>query len=260
MNSFSPEWLALREPADLAARNPDVLDACARAFAHREALTICDLGAGSGASLRAFTRMLPAYQQWTLVDHDAANLAAVHFSGDSSRVTYRVTVHDFAKQPGCWPAQTELVTASALLDLTSADWIARFVAALAADRVAVLATLSFDGVIVADPAHPLDAVVATAFGIHQTSDKGFGPAAGPAAAGILTQNLQDTGYEVTAGDSPRKIDRTAPALLRQTLEGIAAAVRETGLIPQVDEWLRDRLANVRVLTIGHRDIFARPRL
>ena len=259
MSGFSPEWLALREPADIAARNPGVLDACGLAFAHREALAICDLGAGTGASLRAFTPILPLHQQWTLVDHDPVNLAAVHFSGDDSRVKFRVAVHDFAKQPACWPAHTGLVTASALLDLTSADWIVRLVAALAVDRVAVLATLIFNGVIAADPVHPLDAAVANAFNLHQTGDKGFGPAAGPTAADVMAQSLQDAGYEVTAGDSPWSIDRTAPGFLRQTLEGIAMAVRETGLVPQVDEWLRDRLANVRLLTIGHRDIFARPR-
>jgi hypothetical protein len=258
MTGFSPEWLALREPADRAARHPGVLAACKEAFAHRKGLAICDLGAGTGASLRALAPLLPRPQTWTLVDHDPANLAAVQLPGAGQGLAWRTLVHDFSREPHCWPAGTDLVTASALLDLTSAAWIARFVAALSAGGVAVLATLTFDGVIAAEPAHPLDAEVAAAFRVHQNRDKGFGPAAGPAAADILADHLGGAGYRLTVGDSPWRIGRASDALLRATLDGIAAAVRETGLVSGVDAWLCDRIAHARRLTVGHRDIFARP--
>lgn len=257
MTGFSPAWLALREPADLAARNAGVLQACAQAFAHRQSMKICDLGAGTGASLRAFSPLLPAMQRWTLVDHDRANLAALEYSGDRTHVTVETLVHDLAAQPACWPADVDLVTTSALFDLTSEEWIARLVRALAADRVPVLATLTFDGGITIDPPHPLDADVAAAFRAHQARDKGFGPAAGPKAADFLISRLQDSGYQVTAGDSPWRLDRTSEALVRQTVEGIAAAASETGLVPDIDQWRRDRLVDIRVLMIGHRDVFAR---
>ncbi|MDX2222026.1 MAG: class I SAM-dependent methyltransferase [Rhodospirillaceae bacterium] len=258
MSGFSPAWLALREPADRAARNAEVLDICARTFAGRPSLAICDLGAGTGASMRALAPLLPTRQHWTLMDHDAANLAAVHGADARSGMTWRTVVTDFAARPACWPAGTDLVTASALLDLTSADWIARFVAALARDRIALLAMLTFDGVIAIDPHHPRDAAVAAAFAVHQTRDKGFGPAAGPEASNVLMRCLSEAGYRLTAGDSPWRIDRDAAALMSETLTGIATAVGETGLVADVDDWLRDRLAATRRLTIGHRDVFARP--
>jgi hypothetical protein len=276
VSGFSPEWLALREPTDTAARHPAVLAACARTFAGHDSLTICDLGAGTGASVRAFADLLPPRQHWTLVDYDARNLDAARaalsaWADDASRqddalvlkrgartITVRTRVQDFAADPACWPADTQLVTASALLDLTSETWIARFAAALAAQHLPLLAVLTFDGVITSEPAHALDSAVAAAFRAHQTGDKGFGPAAGPNATDILEDHLENAGYVITAGDSPWQIDRASAEFLRQNLDGIAAATRETGTVAGIDDWLRDRHTHARRLTIGHRDVFAEP--
>ena len=53
MSGFSAEWLALREPYDLAARNATVLDAVAGAFAGSRSIAVVDLACGTGATLRA---------------------------------------------------------------------------------------------------------------------------------------------------------------------------------------------------------------
>src|SRR5215475_13783091 len=76
MSGFSAQWLALREPYDQAARNGAVLDAVAATFAGAPAATVTDLGCGSGATMRAIARCLPARQSWRLVDNDNVLLDA----------------------------------------------------------------------------------------------------------------------------------------------------------------------------------------
>jgi hypothetical protein len=262
MSGFSPEWLALREPADIAARNRRVLESCRRAFSQYSDLIICDMGAGTGASVRAFADLLPRRQDWILVDHDPRNLSAAiaalsAWSGDRD-IRVRTHHQDFAQTPACWPEDAALITASALLDLSSHAWIDAFVTALAARGLPLLATLTVDGAMAAAPGHPLDSSIFAAFRKHQASDKGFGPAAGGAAAVYLERRLMDAGYTVEAGESPWIIDRASAALLTELLTGIAGAARETGELPakEIDEWLGHRIAHTRTLTIGHRDVFA----
>ena len=79
MSGFSAEWLALREPADHAARSRDLLRAVAARFAAKAHVSIVDLGAGAGSNLRAIAPALAAERQsWTLVDHDPALLLRRH--------------------------------------------------------------------------------------------------------------------------------------------------------------------------------------
>ena len=275
VSGFSPAWLTLREPADQAARNHGVLAACAKAFASRSTLTICDLGAGTGASVRAFAALLPAEQHWTLIDHDADNLAAsLTALGDwadtassqdggitlrhaGKRIEVRTRVHDFARNPACWPETTELVTASALIDLVSETWIERFTQALAVKNTPLLATLTADGKIEGNPPHALDDAVAASFRTHQTRDKGFGPSAGAEAALFLERALINKGYRLTVGESPWALPGNSP-LLKATADGIAAAVSETALVApaSVANWLKHQGKAAYQLSIGHRDVFA----
>lgn len=276
MTGFSPEWLDLREPADIAARSERVLTACERTFRNRGTLSLCDMGTGTGATLRALAALLPHRQDWTLVDNDDGNLAAAGerlaawaggagIDGDKMvirrgerRIAVRRLRHDLVPAPRCWPDGTDLVVASALFDLASEDWIGRFVSVLADDGLPILATLTFDGEIGLDPPHELDGAIADAFRLHQGRDKGFGPAAGPRAPGILAVRLEEAGYEVTTGGSPWLLGADRDPLRTATADGIAAAVGETGLLDvrTVDEWRQAARRGDRTLRVGHIDLFA----
>jgi SAM-dependent methyltransferase len=76
MSGFSSDWLALREPADGAARSQALVASVADFASSAKSLTVLDLGAGTGSTLRALAPHLPTAQRWMLVDHDASLVAA----------------------------------------------------------------------------------------------------------------------------------------------------------------------------------------
>src|SRR5437764_950592 len=127
MADFSADWLALREPVDHRSRSPRLAREIARRLMGRPPLHVLDLGAGTGSNLRYLARYLLPIQHWRMVDRDRALLARVR-----KPVTWAIvaSVHlqprdlaDLAANADLFKA-VSLVTASALLDLVSAAWIA----------------------------------------------------------------------------------------------------------------------------------------
>ncbi|HEV2511318.1 SAM-dependent methyltransferase [Bosea sp. (in: a-proteobacteria)] len=277
MSGFSPDWLALREPADHAARNPQVLAAVGSTFAGRQSLSIIDLGCGAGSNLRGSYGVLPARQHWTLVDADPRLLSVARrklaewadeaqeqgeelvLRKDDKTLTVDFRQADLTKDLE-WVLgwQPDLVTAAALFDLASVRWLERFVASLVSMRLPLYTVLTYDGRESWEPAHPEDQRMLAAFHHHQHSDKGFGPAAGPEATEALAQAFRKAGTAVTVGESPWQLGVDHVDLVRELAAGIAAAVTETGHVsPEtIANWLEaKRGASV---TIGHQDLWARP--
>ena len=84
----------------------------------------------------------------------------------------------------------DLITASALLDLVSAEWLDRLIVEAAARRLPVYAALTYDGRVRIEPAEAFDAEILSGFNLHQRTDKGFGPALGPDAAARAVERLR----------------------------------------------------------------------
>ncbi|HEV2552791.1 MAG TPA: class I SAM-dependent methyltransferase [Bosea sp. (in: a-proteobacteria)] len=278
MAGFSPEWLGLREPADHAARNPQVLGAVGAHFAGRSSLTVVDLGCGAGSNLRGSYAALPARQHWTLVDLDERLLAATRqtLSGwaDEAREqgeelvltkgdhlitvdTRQADLNTDLEWVLGW--QPDLVTAAALFDLTSRRWLERFVAGLTSLRLPLYTVLTYDGREIWQPPHPADAPILAAFKHHQRGDKGFGPAAGPEATDVMAEAFRKSGFAVSIGDSAWRIDARSGALAQVLAKGIAEAVLETGQVDPatVADWLAAKMPEATAL-VGHHDLWARP--
>src|SRR5215813_12149887 len=133
MNGFSPDWLALREPYDLAARNGQVLDTVANAFLGQAAISVVDLACGAGATLRAVGPHLPPRQSWRLVDNSLSLLARAFAPEHPPYVNVTTTPLDLARDLElALDGPLDLVTTSALLDLVSPEWLDRLVVEVAA--------------------------------------------------------------------------------------------------------------------------------
>ncbi|MBC6405109.1 MAG: class I SAM-dependent methyltransferase [Rhodospirillales bacterium] len=277
MSDFSPDWLALREDLDRRSRAPNLLRRLHGRFGSADRTAVCDLGAGSGALLRALAPYLAERQEWTLLDRSAENLdaarqALTHWAGravetdaglalvrEGRRFQVCLRRCDLSTDLNAVSAEADLVAATALFDLAAPAWIAALVALLAGRRQTLYAALTYRGGLLAEPEHPLDGAVAAAFEVHQRSDKGLGGiAAGPEAQQLLSRMLRAAGAAVEEADSTRHVTRSEAALLKRELEGHAGAAAETGLLPPsaVSAWLQTRLAGTRRLSIGHGDLLA----
>jgi SAM-dependent methyltransferase len=259
---FSPQWLALREPYDQAARNGAVLDAVAATFAGATAATVTDLGCGTGATMRAVARCLPARQRWRLVDNDGVLLdVATKAAPAGAGVTAAVLDLTGALEQAL--DSCDLVATSALLDLVSAAWLDRLVASLVRLSRPFYAALSYDGVVALRPETRHDAAVIAAVNCHQRTDKGFGPALGPDAARTAPARFRGAGFAVLKGRSDWRFGTGDREIQMEVLAGWAGAAGAIGIDPSIlDEWLRERRDHVTAgrsrMRVGHIDFFATP--
>lgn len=250
--TFSADWLALRAPADDRARAPAPL-ARLRDWAAGRPLRVVDLGAGTGATHRALAPHLPG-ARWRLVDSDPALLAraAAETGAETLRADLSVDLESLL-------AGADLVTASALTDLASPDWLARLAAALP-PGAALYAALAYDGREDWRPADPAEAAALDAFRSHMRGPKGLGagPAAGPEATAVLAARLAPRPLLIAPADWTLAAPADTP-LIRALAEGAAAAVAETGALSPADHarWAAARAA-ARQVRIGHLDLLALP--
>jgi SAM-dependent methyltransferase len=251
---FSADWLALREPADHAARDRALLAAAGQAAGSRP--VIVDLGCGTGSTIRAFAGALAGQAEWRLVDNDADLLERAAHATDGKVTTHRIDLRDLAALP---LDGATLVTASALLDLCSRDWVEDLARRLARLGLPFYAALNYDGVMHWTPADHRDDAVTQAFNRHQRGDKGLGPALGPDAPAAIETIFTKAGYRVQQADSPWTIGPDQAALHHQLLQGIADAAAEAGAT-DAPAWGAARVAAVggSMCHIGHRDILALP--
>ena len=285
MSGFSAGWLTLREPADTAARSRRATRSITDALAHDAAPCVLDLAAGTGSNLRYLAEELRGEQRWLLVDHDPSLLMRVRpataswaesrgydANGDADslwllggRLDCRVSTRclDLASldDPALF-ADTTLVTASALLDLVSESWLLVLAGRCREGGAAALFALIYDGRIVCAPEEPEDELVRALVNRHQHTDKGFGEALGPDAAGGAERCFVSLGYRVERDASDWVLTPEAGELQRQLIAGWADAA--VAMAPEhsasIRGWRDRRLAHVAAgrsrLVVGHQDLTA----
>ncbi|MEU3299564.1 methyltransferase domain-containing protein [Streptomyces sp. NPDC006678] len=277
---FAPEWLALREAADAAARADELLDplrdglrvpADASRLPDEDAtLVIRDLGCGTGSMGRWLAPRLPGPQHWILHDHDPAllELAATRLprtADDGSPVTVSTDRGDVARLTAEGLVGTSLVTASALLDLLTREELDGLVAACAGAGCPALLALSVVGRVDLAPADPMDAEIADAFNAHQRRVDQGRRLLGPDAVAAASVAFARRGMTVQVQASPWRLGPGTAPLTAEWLRGwVGAAVEHRpGLAPRADAYLRRRLEQCEAgelrVTLHHSDVLALPR-
>ncbi|MFF4650840.1 methyltransferase domain-containing protein [Streptomyces sp. NPDC001380] len=272
---FTPHWLALREDADADARATGLLgplrDHLAAAGAPRRdgRLVVRDLGCGTGSQARWLAGRLPGPQHWILHDRDPALLAlaaagTARLTAHGTAVTAETREGDLTDLRAADLADTSLVTASALLDLLTAEEVDALAAACTGAGRPALLTLSVTGSVALHPADPLDTAVAAAFDAHQRRRTGGRRLLGPDAVAAAAEAFERLGATVLHLPSPWRLGPDRAALAEEWLRGWvgAACEQEPGLAPRADAYLRRRLdacaAGALRVTVGHGDLLALP--
>jgi len=267
--SVSPAWLDLRERADAASRSRELvshlrprLPACDRRVIH-------DLGCGSGAMGRWLAPLLPGPQHWVLHDRDPDLLTFAETNqpgpaADGSEVTAETRLSDVTQLGRDDLAGATLVTASALLDLLTADELGSLMRACAGAGCPVLLALSVTGRVRWDPADPLDSRVAAAFDAHQRRTTPRGRLLGPDGAEAAAAGFRRLGAEVIVRQTPWQLGAADTGLAAEWLAGWvgAACEQEPELAADAALYRRRRQGDVEArrlaVSVGHADLLVLP--
>jgi hypothetical protein len=211
--------------------------------------------------MRFLAGRLPKPQEWLLLDHDAGLL---EHARQNAGIAIETRVVDLSQVDELRELVSgrDLVTASALLDLVSEEWLRAVCSMCQGQQSIVLFALSYDGRMTCAPEDPEDELVRSLVNRHQRTEKSFGRALGPDASARACDILDGLGYDVVRDRSDWVLDRESSELQRQLIEGWAAAA--TAIAPADAEliagWRARRIEHVRAgessMTVGHDDLGA----
>lgn len=266
----SREWLALREPADAAARALDLVESLGRSRPATGRWVVHDLGCGTGAMGRWLAPRLSGPQHWVVHDRDVdlLNVAAAEHPGlaaDGAAVTVETRHSDITRlAPGDLAGAT-LITASALLDILTEEELGGLVRVCADGVRPLLLTLSVVGRVQLTPAEPLDRRVAAAFDAHQRRLTEGGRLLGPDAVVVAIERFSRLDAEVLVRPSPWRLGALQPDLAGQWFTGWvgAACEQEEELAVPAALYARRRLAQLAAgqlaIVVNHADLLVSPR-
>ena len=264
----SPAWLELRDPPDAAARATDLVDELRRELPRR--IVVHDLGCGTGSMARWLVPRLAGSQHWIMYDRDADLLAHVPArmpaaAADGSPITAETRRRDITRLDHRELAGASLITASALLDMLSADEIDRIVTTCVGVGCLALLTISVTGRVELTPPDPLDETISAAFNAHQRRSVDGRRLLGPDAADAAADMFARRGADVLVRPSAWRLDEAHAALTTAWFTGWvgAACEQQPELSGAVRAYVRRRRADaadghLRVI-VHHDDLLVLPR-
>jgi trans-aconitate methyltransferase len=268
--TVTPAWLALREPADAAARATDLVDEVRRLSPASTPTVVHDLGCGTGSMVRWLAPRLAGPQHWVMYDRDADLLARAaadvpQLAADGSRVTVETRQRDITRLNPRDMAGASLITAAALLDMLTAAEVERIARSCVDTGCPALLTMSVIGRVALTPSDPLDDAIASAFNAHQRRASGDSRLLGPDAVGKAADVFARLGAQVSIRPSPWRLGAGDADLTTEWFKGwiSAACERRPELAAQTRAYVEQRLADAAAgrlrVTVHHHDLLAVPR-
>jgi hypothetical protein len=265
MPRVTPTWLALREAADAAARTAELVDAVRDRVSAAGPLLIHDLGCGTGSMGRWLAPQLPGPQHWIMYDRDPdlldqARADMVGTAADGAPVTVETRAHDVTRLTAEELSGAALVTASALLDLLTAEEVGRVAAACAGAGCPALLTLSVSGDVRLSPPDGLDAEVAAAFNAHQRRSVAGRHLLGPDAVDATVEAFGRHGVATRIGPSPWHLGGHNADLTAEWFTGWVDAACEQrpdlSLAGYIGRRRAELAAGRLAAVVGHHDLLA----
>jgi hypothetical protein len=206
--------------------------------------------------LRRLGPILGEGQQWTLAELDPELIIVGQARLGAGLPPAAYWCLDLARDLEALGGKpVDLITASALLDLVSADWLGQLVQLRAHLGCALYVELTYNGHIEWEPADPFDRLALNAVNRHQRGDKGFGLALGPDAAPALARMLGG-GTELARSDWP--LGPGDRAMQQALIKGYAGVTND----PALQAWAKRRMAYLQArrsaLTVEHLDLLYLP--
>lgn len=267
IHRVSAAWLGLREGADAAARASELVEPIRRQLALTGRTVIHDLGTGTGSMGRWLAPRLPGPQHWIMYDHDDdllkhAMAEMTDSAADGAPVTVETRRRDITRLTAEDLDGASLITASALLDMLTAEEIDRVVAACAGTGCPTLLTISVIGRVEITPPEPLDAEIAEAFNAHQRRTVEGRTLLGPDAVAAAAEAFGRRGAGVLVRSSPWRLGVGQAELAAEWFRGWVDAAREQRpeLTGPIAAYTSRRLADLGTdrlrVVVAHDDLLA----
>jgi len=287
-DEFESSWLDTREDADVRARNVSITKSLRAFLDDVKRINVVDLGAGTGALFRYLAPRINGRQTWRLVDRSDKLLrqSETHLAAwaDARQLTVGASKDPWcatnAKEEYCvfheqknfggglldfsFDSKIHLITASALLDLVSLNWVEELITLCLRTRASFYGSLTYDGKIDWVPSHPGDKKLLQLLNKDQRRDKGLGLALGPDAVAAVRQALALQGFVVAIGSSPWILGPVDEDLQLVLLSQWSKILEQNKDFPsrELRLWKDFHLEAIAegksYLRVGHQDIWATP--
>ena len=286
-NSFETNWLDKRYHYDNTARDKKVEDACLSYLENKPAVTILDIGSGTGSNCLYFLEKMPAVQNWIFVERDEylSKYALERIKKEVTELGYAVEEHaqklilqkenrqigityitdsfiDLDKKVDL--SKIDLVTAGAVFDLLSFKQFVNVASVILENEIALLATMNYAEMNFF-PEEASDVLFIEKYEKHMSRPQEFGKAMGKDCSRSMVKFFRKHQREIVYGASVwnlnGKEEETHRCLFQFMKSAITEMIEEEEHIQLFAKWLylkKELAAEGKLKTsIQHYDIFVK---